>query len=68
MEKDKKIIEFQTNDGVNISLIKERNKYKILVSEQKKRVRNRKVFESLNTEVSLNQFHKLVAFFTKDLD
>lgn len=67
MLQEKKIIEFITNEGVDIKLIKRNNKYNIIVTEEKKKVNQRKVFESLNTELSMKQFFKICNFFTKDL-
>ena len=45
--KEESIIEFVTNEGVEIKMIKKNRKYNIFVTESKKSAKNKKVFESL---------------------
>jgi len=66
--KDDALIEFVTNNGVGIKMVKRNNKYYILVSDDKKRMKSRKVFESLDTNLSTNQFFKFCTFFTKEIN
>ena len=63
-----RIILFETNHGVEIEMIKRNNKYNIIVSDKKKKIKSRKVFESLDTDVSMKQFMNYCNFFTKQLD
>ena len=67
MKEESKIIEFLTNEGVEIQMIKRNRKYNILVSDEKKKIKTRKVFETLDTEIAMNQFFKFCNFFTKEL-
>jgi len=67
MKKEERIIEFVTNRGVEIKLLKKTEKYYILVSDSKKKVKNKKVFDSLDMDTSMQQFFKVCNFFTKEL-
>jgi len=66
MEIDKSIIELTTG-GVEIKLKKVRNKYHILVSEEKKKIKDKKVFESLDDEISTKEFFKICRYFTNNI-
>ncbi len=62
----KNVIEFLTNSGIKIEMIKENHKYKIMVTDSKeKTVKKRKVFESLNDKISTQQFFKICKYFGK---
>ena len=47
--KEESIIEFLTNEGVEIKMIKKNRKYNIFVTESKKNNKNKKVYASLST-------------------
>lgn len=68
MNEEKPIIEFITKEGVEIKLIKRKVKFLILVTESKKKIKDKKVFESLNVDKSTTQFFKICNYFTKDID
>ena len=46
MNEEKPIIEFITKEGVEIKLIKRKVKFLILVTESKKKIKDKKVFEA----------------------
>lgn len=68
MKEEKQLIEFQTNDGVDIQMIERHKKFYILVSEEKKRIKRRKVFESLDQDKANTQFFKICNYFTKEIN
>jgi len=65
--KEKSIIEFVTNEGVEIKMIKKNRKYNIFVTESKKSDKNKKVFASLHTDKSMQEFFKYCNHFTKKI-
>jgi hypothetical protein len=68
MKEEKTIIEFQTIEGVNIEMIKRNHKYYILVSEDKKKIKRKKVFESLDDNKTQSRFFKICNYFTKEIN
>jgi hypothetical protein len=64
---EKILIEFLTENKVEVKLVKRRNKFYILVSEDKKKIKNKSVFETLDQQKSMDRFHKICSYFTKDL-
>lgn len=67
MKEETKVIEFLTNEGAEVKMIQRNRKFNILVTDAKKKIKMKKVFESLDREKSLKQFFKFCNFFTKDI-
>jgi len=65
--KEESIVEFLTNEGVEIKMIKKNRKYNIFVLDSKKNSKNKKVFESLHTDKSMQEFFKFCNHFTKKI-
>lgn len=66
-KEEESIIEFVTNEGVEIKMIKKNRKYNIFVTESKKSAKNKKVFASLHTEKSMQEFFRFCSHFTKKI-
>lgn len=67
MKEEKQLIEFITNNDVEISLVYRSNKYYILATDKKKKMIKRQVFTSLHKDLSTKEFFKVCKYFSKDL-
>jgi|TARA_R110000772_G_scaffold264661_1_gene385383 hypothetical protein len=62
------VVQFLTNEGVEIKMVKKNRKYHILVLDSvKKNAKSKKVFESLSTDKSMQEFFKYCNHFTKKI-
>lgn len=66
-KKEESIVEFLTNEGVEIKMVKKNRKYNIFVTESKKNAKNKKVYASLSTDKSMQEFFKFCNHFTKKI-
>ncbi len=66
-KENESIIEFVTNEGVEIKMIKKNRKYNIFVTESKKNAKNKKVYASLSTDKSMQEFFRFCNHFTKKI-
>ena len=65
--KEKTIIELLTNRGVLIKMKHFRKKYVILITDEEKKIKSKKLMESLDYNTIMKHFFKLCNMFTKDL-
>tara|TARA_R110000796_G_scaffold192641_1_gene309295 strand:+ start:9208 stop:9423 length:216 start_codon:yes stop_codon:yes gene_type:complete len=62
------VVEFITNEGVKISMLKKNNKYHILITSDAKKNKAKRIHESLDVNVSRKKFFSICNYYTKDIN
>jgi len=66
MREDKQLLSFDSNnEEVQVKLLERNNKhFIILVSDAKRKIKNRKVHNTTSKDSALKEFHKIVSLLT----
>jgi hypothetical protein len=59
------LLEFETNKDLTVELYKFKNKYIIEINNPTRRVKNKKVYQSVNESKSIETFHSICKHLSK---